>query len=188
MRLLVDDLLDFARIQAGSFHLDCFPTDLAALIEMAVSSLEPQAKEREVTLQIQSTKKPFQLFLDPRRIEEVIMNLVGNALKYTGAGGRITVTLLASPDEARVEVQDTGIGIASKDQKHLFEAYYQVPSSQTRERGGAGLGLSISKTIVEAHGGAIGVKSEPGKGSTFWFTLPLEHPLKVTEPEEPPLV
>ncbi|MNT76026.1 Sensor protein SrrB [compost metagenome] len=98
---------------------------------------------------------------------------MGNALKFTPAGGRITVSAERLATEVRVEVRDTGIGIAPEHQQALFRKFYQVDSSSTRAHGGAGLGLAISKALVEAHGGRIGVESEPGKGSRFWFVLPL---------------
>jgi signal transduction histidine kinase len=110
---------------------------------------------------------------DAGRIGQVIMNLVGNAIKFTPPGGRIKLKLTTGPREIRVAVRDTGIGIAPEHQQALFEKFYQVDFSMTRERGGAGLGLSISKALVEAHGGTIGLESELGAGSTFWFTLPV---------------
>ena len=116
------------------------------------------------------------LCLDPRRIEQVLTNLVANAVKFTPAGGRIAVRV--HPDGAfmRTEVTDTGVGIGPEDQARLFQPFTQLDMSGTRKVGGTGLGLSISKAIIEGHGGAIGVVSTPGAGSTFWFTLPLEAP------------
>lgn len=168
---LVDDLLDFTRIQAGTFRLSCEPTDLAAMIQEIAKSLYPQARDNQITLKAPSFSAPIILNLDRKRIEEVLFNLIGNALKFTPSGGQIKITLIQSEKDMRVEVQDTGMGIDPENLTHLFEKFFQV--DQGSKHLGAGLGLSISKAIIEAHGGKIGASSELGKGSTFWFTLPL---------------
>jgi signal transduction histidine kinase len=109
---------------------------------------------------------------DDRRITQVLLNLVGNAIKFTEAG-EIAVQAIAADGAFHVSVRDTGPGIAAKDQQRVFEEFQQVDSSSTREKGGTGLGLSISKKIIELHGGRIWVESELGRGSTFHFTLPV---------------
>jgi PAS domain S-box-containing protein len=170
---LVDDLLDFARLEAGTFKLALHRADLAQKSREVVESLRPQARARDLTLSVEAPERPVMYRCDAGRIGQVIMNLVGNAIKFTPPGGRIKLKLTTGPREIRVAVRDTGIGIAPEHQQALFEKFYQVDSSMTRERGGAGLGLSISKALVEAHGGTIGLESELGAGSTFWFTLPV---------------
>lgn len=168
LQLLVDDLLDFARIEAGTFALACQETDLRRLLLEGVASLRPQAEEARLSLEVSLPEAPQTIIADPQRVGQVILNIVGNALKFTMPGGRIEVKLLPQPDEMRVEIHDTGVGIPPELHERLFERFFQVDPSLTRTRGGTGLGLAISKSIVEAHGGNIGVKSEP----KFWFTLP----------------
>lgn len=181
LRRLVDDLLDFARMEAGTFSLVCRPADLAALLVEELKSLEPQAQRAGIRLELKPLAGPIRLRLDEMRVGQVLLNLVGNALKFTPAGGSVTVSATPGDTEVVVSVQDTGIGIAPEDLPRVFEKFYQVDPSNTRAHGGAGLGLSICKAIVEAHGGRMGVLSEPGQGSTFWFSLPTRRkPARVT--------
>lgn len=170
---LVDDLLDFARLEGLSFSLSCQPDDLNRVLGEVVSSLEPQAHQAGVSLQLEAAKELPIFAFDRRRIGQVAINLVGNALKFTPRGGKVVVSVSRDEHAARIVVRDTGIGIAPGDLPKLFQKFYQVDPSNTRERGGVGLGLSISKALVEAHGGQIGVLSQPGVGTTFWFSLPL---------------
>jgi signal transduction histidine kinase len=138
-----------------------------------VSSLDPQALEKSVTLSVNLSGEPLPTRMDPRRVGQVLLNLVGNAIKFSESGGRVAVTACQADGQLMIEVSDTGPGIAEENLPHLFQRFYQVDPESARTVGGAGLGLSISKAIVEAHGGTIGVMSELGKGSRFWFTLPL---------------
>jgi signal transduction histidine kinase len=171
LQRLVDDLLDFARMEAGTFALQCLETDLADKIQEMLASMTPQAQAARITLEASVPSEPLTVRMDPQRIDQVLTNLINNAIKFTPEGGRIVVRSAAQGDQLRLEVEDTGIGIAPEDVPKLFKRFGQLEAG-TRKVGGTGLGLSISKAIVEAHGGAIGVTSEPGKGSTFWFTLP----------------
>lgn len=167
---LVDDLLDFARIEAGTFSLNLAPTQLERHLSAIVSSFRPLALANGIQL---TTAIPAHLpiaAVDAHRIEQVQSNLLHNALKFTPSGGTVSVRACAEDGTIRVEVVDTGIGIAEEDLPKLFRRFSQLPSGGAK--GGTGLGLAISKAIVEAHGGRIGVESTPGKGSTFWFTLP----------------
>lgn len=170
---LVDDLLDFARIEAGSLKITRSRIDLSRPILAAVESLSPALQDRRLAVQTRLLPEPVWAHVDPGRITQVLLNLLGNALKFTPAGGQVSVTLSRLPSEVRIEVRDTGVGIDAEHLPRLFQKFYQVDSSTTREQGGTGLGLSIAQSIVEAHGGTIGVESVPGQGSTFWFTLPL---------------
>ncbi len=173
LRRIVDDMLDFGRLEAGTFSISCQESDVRPLLESAVRSLLPQAKEAEVTLSCKLPAAPVACTIDPKRVEQVLLNLLGNAIKFTRPGGTVTVRVAAKRDQVRVEVRDTGIGIAPDHLARIFEKFFQADPSMTRERGGAGLGLAISKAIVEKHGGKIGVRSTVEQGSTFWFTLPV---------------
>lgn len=173
---LIDDLLDFARLEAGSFKLDVYPTDLAAKIREAVESLTPQALDARIKLEIDLPDAPLEVPMDASRIGQVLLNLVGNAIKYTGAGGRVIVRAREAGERVRVEVSDTGSAIPPEDLPKLFTKFSRLAGGHRKN--GVGLGLYISKSLVEAHGGTIGAESELHKGSTFWFTLP------ITPPEE----
>lgn len=172
LETLVDDLLDFARIEAGTFRLRPEEADLASLVHTVVDSLRPQAEAAHLALKATTAEAPLPVCMDPARIEQVLMNLVQNAIKFTPAGGSIEVRARRAGPDLVCEVADTGEGIAPADLPKLFQRFSQLKVGQAK--GGTGLGLSISKSIVEAHGGSIGVRSELGHGSTFWFTLPLE--------------
>jgi PAS domain S-box-containing protein len=173
LQLLMDDLLDFARFDSGSFRLHPREADLAEKVLEIVNSLQPLAFEAGLRLDATVPGTALPLGFDPERIGQVLLNLLGNAIKFTPRGGRIDVRVLPEPEEVRIEVQDSGIGIAEANLPKLFQKFFQIDPSTTREKGGAGLGLSISKALIEAHGGGIGVESQLGSGSTFWFTLPL---------------
>jgi PAS domain S-box-containing protein len=171
MLLLVNDLLDFAKLQSGRFELVRERARLAPLVREVLAQLAPLALQKDLAL---TTEVPEQLEadLDPGRIIQVLTNLVDNAIKFTPAGGRVVVRARLEAGELYVEVADTGRGIADEDLPRLFARFQQVDMSATRETGGTGLGLAICKALVEAHGGQIGVQSQPGLGSTFWFRLP----------------
>lgn len=168
---MVNDLLDFARLDAGTFRLHCEDADLVGRVRDLVDSLRPQAEEHGLTLQLELPRGPLMRVLDPQRIDRVLANLIGNALKFTPEGGRVVVSLAEDGEGLLCEVADTGIGIAPEDLPKLFQRFSQLEAG-ARMKSGTGLGLSISKAQVEAHGGRIGVRSVPGKGSTFWFRLP----------------
>lgn len=168
---LVDDLLDFARMDAGTFKLSLKPTDLGALARGVIASLKPLADDAHVAIVDTLPAESLRGIFDAARIERVLMNLIGNALKFTGSGGRIEVRGCVDGAQVRCEIRDTGIGIAPEDVSKLFQRFSQL-SPGMRQANGTGLGLSISKALVDAHGGTIGVESAPGKGSMFWFTLP----------------
>ncbi|HEY9899373.1 MAG TPA: ATP-binding protein [Pantanalinema sp.] len=171
---LVDDLLDVARVESGTFKLALEEADLAHVIRESVMSFQPQAKEAGVTLTEVGLGDPLPIRIDPKRVGQILLNLIGNAIKFTPPGGRIRLGLTLGEHEVRVQVQDTGIGIPPEDLPHVFDKFFQIDNSLTRRRGGTGLGLPITKALVEAHGGTIGVVSESEQGSTFWFALPRE--------------
>jgi signal transduction histidine kinase len=169
---LVNDLLDMSRIQAGKFSMTPRPMAIAPIVDEVVGTLGGLAEQRKLTLTTDVAAPLPSLVADDVRVRQVLTNLVGNAIKFTPEGGTITVRVRPEGDGVRVEVVDTGLGITPADQRKLFNPFTQLDMSATRQAGGAGLGLSISKALVEAHGGAIGVESAPGAGSRFWFTLP----------------
>ncbi|HEY9898008.1 MAG TPA: ATP-binding protein [Pantanalinema sp.] len=171
LKRLIDDLLDFARIEAGTFKLAVAPFDLGDKVEEIVESLRPQAAQARVTLLSEVTGAPGELNADAQRLGQVLINLIGNALKFTPEGGRVTVRLRREPDAMVCEVEDDGPGIPPEDQPLLFQRFSQLEAG--KHKGGTGLGLAISKALVEAHGGKIGLESTPGRGSVFWFRIPL---------------
>lgn len=169
---LVDDLLDFARMDAGTFRLKLEEVDLAPKIREIVASFLPQATEAHLDLSLGRMDQPLIMRVDAQRIGQILANLLSNALKFTPPGGTITVRGLPSEAEARFEVEDNGEGIAPEDLPKLFHRFGQLESGM--RKGGTGLGLSISKALVEAHGGSIGVRDAHPHGAIFWFTLPRE--------------
>ena len=172
---LVDDLRALALADAGQLSQSRAQTDFRLLVERTVNAFQLQAAENQVALSGTLASNLPPMNLDSERIDQVLRNLVSNALRYTPAGGRVTVTLLGTSEGARVEVSDSGPGIASEALPHVFERFWRGDKAQGRIQGGSGLGLAIAKQWVEAHGGSIGASSEIGRGSTFWFTLPLSN-------------
>jgi two-component system sensor histidine kinase RpfC len=178
---LINDVLDFSKIDAGKINFDNQEFDLHELVTNVSSSLEPIAKEKQVNLRTHiSPEVPFNLIGDQNRIQQVLTNLVGNAIKFTRQGYvDIRVNPLHTIDSKinlRFEVIDTGIGIPQAGLKNVFQRFNQIDDSITREYGGSGLGTSISKELVNCMGGDIYVESTLGKGSRFYFDLPLEIP------------
>jgi PAS domain S-box-containing protein len=171
MLALVDDLLDFARIRAGSFSLAPELTAYDALIEDTVGTVRPLAEQKGLRLET-ACEKGLLTTVDVQRVTQVLTNLLSNAIKFTERDGAVRVRTYVDGDWITTEVADTGVGIAPEDLPKLFQRFQQLDMSATRKAGGTGLGLSIAKALVEAHGGVIGVKSELGEGSTFYYSLP----------------
>ncbi|HEY9856083.1 MAG TPA: ATP-binding protein [Stenomitos sp.] len=172
LKRLVEDLLDFTRLEAGSLQLTMREADLGLLIRQVLQALQPQLSAGRLQVETQLPEAPVIESVDPDRIEQVLFNLVGNALKFTPEDGTVRVSLTLEGAVVRVAVEDTGIGIAPEHLPHLFDKFYQVDPSSTRRFGGLGLGLSISKSIIEAHHGTFQVTSSLTSGSCFAFTLP----------------
>lgn len=172
------DVLDTARIDQHRLAINASETDLDALISQIVSSLEPKAKDRGNSIAyIPLSKSLPKLNVDQSKISQVITNLIDNAIKFT-ENGQIAVTSKLKGDKAIISVADTGIGIDEKDRKHLFEKFYQAgrfDPDDPQEQQGSGLGLYISQNIIKLHGGTMWLESAKSKGSTFYFSLPLEH-------------
>jgi signal transduction histidine kinase len=169
---LINDVLDLSKIEAGQLTLALAEYSMPDVVQTVLTAVEALAAEKKLALQVTVAPDLPRGQGDERRISQVLLNLVGNAIKFTEAGG-VRVDVSASDGTFRVAVADTGPGIAPEDQAKIFQEFQQVDSSSTRKKGGTGLGLSIAKRIVEMHGGRIWVESSPGKGSTFWFTLPV---------------
>jgi len=170
---LVDDLRDLALADAGQLSLHREVTDLRLLVERTVAMFQALAAEHHSELFSEFDAGIASLNVDRQRIEQVLRNLISNALRYSPAGARVTVNLLQIHNTARVEVVDTGPGISADMQRHVFERFWRGEKSRARALGGSGLGLAIAKQWIEAHGGEIGVTSQVGQGATFWFTLPI---------------
>jgi signal transduction histidine kinase/ActR/RegA family two-component response regulator len=171
---IVNDVLDFSKLEAGQIELDPQPFDPAAVLADAAELMRPQAAGKGLSIGIAAGDAlPEVLVADSARLRQVLINLLGNAVKFTARGG---ITIAARHDPAqgrlRIAVSDTGIGVPAEQAERLFQRFYQVDGSSTRRFGGAGLGLAISRALVEAMGGAIGVESRAGEGSTFWFEVP----------------
>lgn len=169
MRRLVQDLLDISMIEAGCLPLDPERVDLPGLLLEAQRLLLPLVRAKSVRIETRLTANLPPVPVDRHRILQVLVNLMSNALKFGPGGGLVTVGAERDPDGIRVWVQDTGAGIAPEQVDRVFDRFWRADRNA-----GAGLGLAVAKGIVDAHGGRIGVTSQPGAGSTFFFTLPLQ--------------
>src|SRR5574341_979839 len=177
LRLLkqINNLLDLTKLDAGRMTLECRPGDLRAFFRGLVAAVAPMAEKKYIELKgYEDAPLPRHVHFDPDRLEKVVLNLVFNAIKFTNVGGRVELRWGRSTEgQLQVQVKDTGIGIAEKDLPKLFKRFSQVDASTSRRYEGTGIGLALAKEIIELHGGRIGVESEPGRGSTFTFTIPL---------------
>jgi signal transduction histidine kinase len=168
---MINDLLDLTRIEQGRVKLDLEPVPPAQLVHEAVARSQAQASARGVTLMASRVGDVPPVMVDRDRIEHVFDNLIVNAIQHTGRGGSIDIAVDPDGDRARFVVRDTGEGIPPEHMARVFDKFYRIPT--TRHSGGAGLGLAIVREIVSAHGGSIDVSSEPGKGTSFAFTVPV---------------
>jgi two-component system phosphate regulon sensor histidine kinase PhoR len=166
---IVQELLELSRIESGQVPLRMEKAQPQELVSGAVGRLQHQAERAGLTIHVDSDPDLPDVWADPPRVEQVLVNLLHNAIKFTPPGGSIAVQLRKGGDRVRFEVTDTGVGIAEEDLTRIFERFYKADRS--RSGGGTGLGLSIARHLVEAHGGQIGVTSVEGKGSCFFFTL-----------------
>jgi signal transduction histidine kinase len=168
---LINDVLDLAKIEAGLITLNPEPYSIGAMAQSVMSAMEPLARTKGLDLVTRIDPAAPLGYGDVRRLQQVLINLVGNAIKFTDSG-QVEVTTAAADNRLRVTVRDTGPGIAAEDQETIFEEFHQVDNSSTRVKGGTGLGLAISRRIVELHGGHLTVSSTIGKGATFVVDLP----------------
>ncbi len=176
---VINGILDFSKIEAGKLRIEIIDFDLRRMIEETIDMMLVRAREKGLDIfRIYGNELPFLLRGDPGRIRQVLLNILGNAIKFTDRGSITVSTCLVDGNERFADIQfsvtDTGMGIPHDRRDCLFRSFSQLDSSTTRNHGGTGLGLAISKRLVEMMGGSIGVESESGKGSRFWFTLTLE--------------
>ena len=171
---LVADLRDLALAEAGQLHLDLQPVDLASLVDRVIEGFEAQASDKGISLKVNMPGDLPQINGDEQRLNQVLFNLISNALRHTPSGGTITIVGEIKEDRVVIKVQDTGSGITPEDLPHVFERFYRADRSRARTSGGSGLGLTIAKQIIEAHSGKIWAQSWLGAGSTFAFSLPVK--------------
>ncbi len=170
---LSQNLLFLARGQAGRVTLSFANVDLGKFISEVTRDLLPAMSDRDLELSVDLPEGPVRAFIDSDRMQQVLHNLLENAIRYTEAGGKVRVRLTSAPGEARIEVSDTGIGIPEANLPHVFERFFRSDRARRVHPGGSGLGLSIVRWIVEAHKGTVSVRSAVGKGTTFTVVLPL---------------
>jgi two-component system, NarL family, sensor histidine kinase BarA len=191
---LISSILDISQIEAGKVRLTFEPIDVQEVISSSISSLKPQATKKGVALESKVPPKFDRVVADRDRLRQVVVNLLANAVKFTPKGGKVTATL--SPvehqpelngDGYRITIEDSGVGIPKDQFDRIFQSFYQVDSSSTREYGGAGLGLAIVKSFVEGHGGLVRVTSELNKGSRFVAILPVIPPTQMANVSPPQL-
>jgi signal transduction histidine kinase len=173
---LVDDLQDLALAEAGELKLVCQTEDVSELVNQTVATVQAQATAKGLSVSIDLSDRLPPVNIDYHRISQVLRNLLENAVAHTAKGGSITVAAKPQDNWVEVSVTDTGEGIPADDLPNIFERFYRVDKSRARATGGSGLGLTIAKRLVEAHGGKIKVQSELGKGSRFSFTIPVAAP------------
>lgn len=179
---LISELRDISLAESGQLKLELAPTNIVELVQRKLSQAELAASEKNVQLKLNITTEVPDIDVDPTRMEQVIANLMANAVGHTPAGGSITISIAAVAVDANhsvdkpsliISVADTGEGIAPEHLPNIFERFYRVEDSRSRSEGGAGLGLAIVKQMVQAHGGRVWAESEPGKGSIFYIALPI---------------
>lgn len=175
LQRLVNDLQELSRVEAGAFELKRRPLAVAELVQQTAARLRPQFEEKGVSLTLDIPSDLSIVQADKDRLDQVLLNLVGNALQYTPAGGTVTVTAKTQTSAGLlISIHDTGVGISPEHLPHLFNRFYRVDKSRSRAGGGSGIGLTIAKHLIEAHGGHLWAESAgEGQGSTFSVSLPL---------------
>jgi signal transduction histidine kinase len=174
---LITGILDISRMEAGQMKFERAPFDLMEVVSIALSTIAPHARGKKLHLTCTLPDDLPRLYGDRDKVRQVLLNLLGNAVKFTPEGGAIDIGgeiyVDAEKPMVKVSVKDSGIGVAREHHQRVFDPFYQVDNSSTREYGGTGLGLNIVRRFVEAHAGSVWVESEEGKGATFFFTLPV---------------
>ncbi|TAN33668.1 response regulator [bacterium] len=169
---VINDILDLAKVDAGQMTIAAEPVAGADAVSEVIGLIEPLARERGIVLEAK-VRPSIRIIADPGRLKQILLNLLSNAIKFSQNGGRVCVTARRQRHEIRFEVTDTGIGIAPEDHRRLFVEFQQLAGGLDRRQQGTGLGLALTKRLVELHGGKIGVRSALAQGSTFWFTMPV---------------
>jgi signal transduction histidine kinase len=170
---LIDDLQELSLAEAGELKLYRETEVVPDLIDQAVSAVQAKALSKEISLDSNVPVGLPEVYVDFLRIKQVLLNLLENAIAHTPRGGAITVAAIENGDMIEISVTDTGEGIPADELQNIFERFHRIDKSRTRSTGGTGLGLTIARSFVEAHGGKITVQSELGKGSRFSFTIPI---------------
>jgi PAS domain S-box-containing protein len=173
---LVNDILDLSKLQSGKMSVESSEISLETVTSNVIATFTPQAEKSSIKLELDCPQNIPPVYADPKRIEQILCNLMSNALKFTPEKGLILLSIQKDDEMVEVSVTDSGIGIPMEEQENVFSRFYQVGSSLNKTTQGTGLGLSISKELVEMLGGSISVESEPGKGSCFSFKLPISSP------------
>jgi signal transduction histidine kinase len=174
---LINDLLDLSKIESRGIEVKSSRVSLSGILHEAVEALRPVAAEKVITLEATIGEPSILIWADRHKINQVLMNLIGNAIKFTPVQGRVTVSASRNGGESvQVSVSDTGPGIPPEEKEKIFAKFYRIAEVNGENPKGTGLGLAISKALVELHGGKIWVESEPSRGSTFLFTLPVSGP------------
>lgn len=185
LKVLIEDVLDVSRIITGKLNLKVTPVQLITVVEAALDTVRPAAEAKEIRLESISDSSVALVLGDANRLQQIVWNLVSNAIKFTPHGGRVDVQLVQIDSHVQIRVTDTGEGIAAEFLPYVFERFRQADSSSTRSHGGLGLGLAIVRHLVELHGGTVRAESPGiGQGATFIVTLPLKPALKPTTPEQ----
>ena len=170
---MINDIIDTSKIESGCYHLNITETDIVYLVEESVLSLKDYIEGKGVTLIVDPEMEEKIISCDTNSIERCIINLVSNAAKFTEAGDSITVRIIEEKSQVKIEVIDTGIGIAEEYHEAIFNRFNQIVDSNSEKNGGSGLGLTITRQIIELHNGKIYVESKPGNGSKFTIILPI---------------
>jgi len=173
MTQIVLELLQMSRIEAGSLRLKLEAVDLSVIVRDITERLKLLADRQKLTIAVDTNENLPLVRADGEQVQQVLVNLLHNAIKFTPAGGSVTISTSSDAESVTVGVSDTGIGISREDLPHIFERFYKA--DKARAGGGTGLGLAIAREIIELHGGRIWVESKEGKGSTFSFSLPLQN-------------
>lgn len=183
---LINDILDLSKIEAGKIELRIHRAELSKLLRDCISMMKERAESAGVNVHLHLPDDPMPIQADSRRLKQVVLNLLSNAIKFTPAGGTVHVAAAVDPQTgARIEIRDTGIGIAESDIERVFEPFTQIENALTRKHEGSGLGLPLTRALVELHGGRLDLKSQLGVGTTVAVTLPPEVVYEAPAAEEP---